>query len=196
MTGRRRLRRMAGPGVLPVIAGLFIASALLRLGEGIGGALARDDAAPAVLQVAAPADPQAPPRETAQVLAALAEREARLREREEALAARLQALAAAEARLQDQIAALEAAETALADTVAIADRAAERDLAHLTAVYEGMKPKEAAALFEEMDAGFAAGFLGRMQPDAAAAIMAGLAPRTAYALSVILAGRNAGAPRE
>ena len=90
----------------------------------------------------------------------------------------------------------EAAEAKLASTLALADNAAENDLARMTSVYENMKPKEAAALFEEMSPDFAAGFLGRMRPDAAAAIMAGLSAPTAYTVSVVLAGRNASAPTE
>ena len=80
--------------------------------------------------------------------------------------------------------------------MAYADTAAEGDLARLTAVYENMKPKDAAALFEEMDPDFAAGFLGRMRADSAAGIMAGLSPPVAYSVSVLLAGRNANVPKK
>jgi flagellar motility protein MotE (MotC chaperone) len=92
--------------------------------------------------------------------------------------------------------ALKEAETSLTATMALASSAAEDDLTQLTAVYENMKPKEAAQVFAAMDPKFAAGFLGRMRTDAAAAIMAGLEPDTAYAISVLLAGRNAAAPTE
>ncbi|MEZ5673973.1 MAG: hypothetical protein R3D81_01625 [Thalassovita sp.] len=80
--------------------------------------------------------------------------------------------------------------------MAVADQAAERDIGTLVAVYENMKPKDAAPLFEEMDPNFAAGFLSRMKPEAAAGIMAGLSPNVAYTISVVLAGRNAEAPKE
>jgi flagellar motility protein MotE (MotC chaperone) len=66
----------------------------------------------------------------------------------------------------------------------------------LTAVYETMKPKDAAALFEAMQPEFAAGFLGRMRPEAAGAILAGMSPEAAYAASLLLAGRNAAVPRD
>ena len=91
--------------------------------------------------------------------------------------------------------ALEQIESDLRKTLALADGAAENDLARLTSVYENMKPKDAAALFETMEPDFAAGFLGRMRPDAAASVMTGLSPGAAYSISVILAGRNANAPK-
>ena len=92
--------------------------------------------------------------------------------------------------------ALTDAEEKLAATLAQTDHAADKDVARLVAVYERMKPKDAAPLFEEMAPEFAAGFLARMRPEAAAAVMAGLAPPRAYAISVLLAGRNAKAPKE
>ena len=92
--------------------------------------------------------------------------------------------------------ALVEAEQKLAGTMALAESAAEDDLGKLTAVYESMKPKDAAALFSEMQPEFAAGFLGRMRPDAAAQVMTGLSPDVAYSISVVMAGRNASAPTE
>ena len=80
--------------------------------------------------------------------------------------------------------------------LALADGAAEKDIQKLTAVYQAMKPKDAAALFETMSPEFAAGFLGRMPPEAAAAILSGMSSEAAYGVSVIVAGRNAAAPKD
>ena len=91
---------------------------------------------------------------------------------------------------------LKTAEEELRAVLALADGAAEGDLARLTAVYESMKPKDAIPLFEKMAPEFAAGFLGRMRPDAAGAILSGLPPDSAYSISAILAGRNATAPQD
>ena len=102
----------------------------------------------------------------------------------------------AEAEITDRLAQLQAAQTSLADTISVADSAAEEDLGQLTAVYENMKPQDAAALFETMEPDFSSGFMGRMRPEIAAAIMAQLQPETAYAISAILAGRNANVPTE
>jgi flagellar motility protein MotE (MotC chaperone) len=175
-----------------VLAAFLVASGVIRLGTGMGEALTRAPEASADrLPVA-----EAPPPDVAPLLAALSAREARLAEAEAAMAGRLRALSLAEEEFERQRAALEAAESALSQTLALADQAAERDVARLTAVYEAMKPQQAAALFEEMDPTFAAGFLGRMRADAAAAVMAGLTPGAAYTISVILAGRHVGVPTE
>ena len=112
-------------------------------------------------------------------------------QREREAETRLAAAELAEERARATLVELQAAERALRATIALADGAAEGDLARLTAVYENMKPQQAAPLFQQMTPGFAAGFLGRMRPDAAAAILSGLEPEAAYAISVILAGRNA-----
>jgi flagellar motility protein MotE (MotC chaperone) len=183
-------RRRAAPAVLAVVAGLFLASALVRIVDGVGVALAREPGA-AAAPAAAPA-----PAESNAMIAALNARAERLDEREIALADRMQALTIAEARVAERLAELRDAEASLTATLALADQAAERDLQQLTGVYQSMKPKDAAALFEAMDPEFAAGFVARMETEAAANLLAGLSPGAAYAISVILAGRNVGDPRE
>ncbi|TCO73374.1 MotE family protein [Rhodovulum euryhalinum] len=185
--------------VLPVIAGLFLASGLIRFGGGTAQALTeeiRHLAAQSDATQEIPAEPCPPPPDIAAVLSALQTREAEIELREVALDEREATLDIAREEIARQMAALEAAEAALESTITIADEAAESDIARLTAVYENMKAEEAAALFAEMDPDFAAGFLGRMRADAAAAVMAGLDPTVAYSISVILAGRNARAPKE
>jgi flagellar motility protein MotE (MotC chaperone) len=189
--GTKRRRNRRSRGALAFLATLLLISGSIRLGTGMGEALTAE-----VAPVAGPATGTSATVAIEPLLAELRAREARLAKREAAFEERLQALAVTEARVQAQLAELIAAEERLADTLALADRAAERDLDRLTAVYQNMKPKEAAALFEEMDAQFAAGFLGRMHPEPAAAIMAGLTPHTAYSISVLLAGRHVKVPTE
>lgn len=185
--------RPRGPlrGVLFLLAGLMLASSAIRIALGAGSA----QAVPAPEIPAPAAQPASCPAPPAVLLEALRQRDERLLTREAAFETRLAALALAEEILAGRIAELEAAEAALAATIAQADGAAEGDVARLTAVYEAMKPKEAATLFEAMAPEFAAGFLGRMRPDAAAAVMSGMTPGAAYTVSVLLAGRNALAPR-
>lgn len=180
--------------VLSVLAGLLIASAILRGVSGVDAFLAQAETGSGP-EVAEDKMSMAPD-EIDEVLAGFREREERIVRREAQIEDRLQALRVAEAEIDAKIIALEAAEQSLRDTLALAASAAETDLDQLTAVYQNMKPKEAAALFEEMAPEFAAGFLARMRPDAAAAIFAGLQPSTAYTISVILAGRNADVPTE
>lgn len=132
----------------------------------------------------------------AKVLEEIRKRDLLLRAEEAKLRDREASIAAAEIEIRDNLGALRKAEDELRATIALAATSAEDDLARLTAVYENMKPKEAAALFGEMTPEFAAGFLGRMRPDSAAAILAGLDSNTAYSISVVLAGRNANVPTD
>lgn len=188
-----RLKRfLAGRSTLAVLALVLAAAGALRLGHGIGTAMALE----AADDSSSRQEPLQCPEPPAALVQALRERDATVTVREAALQDRLAALALADAALTERLTELEVAEKSLRDTLAIADGAAEKDLQRLTAMYEAMKPDEAAALFETMAQEFAAGFLGRMRPDAAAAILAGLKPETAYSVSVLIAGRNALAPRE
>lgn len=189
----------SGRGALTIMALILIGSALLRL-SGTGAAIALE------LKEQLQAEPEEHAVENTEVkdltpdliklLAETKEREARLVEKEARLEARIQALALIESAVADDLRRLETAEAELRATMAQADKAAETDIGQLTAVYENMKPEQAAALFERMEPSFAAGFLGRMRSDSAAAILAGLEPDLAYSISVVLAGRNADVPRE
>lgn len=173
-----------------LIAVLLAASGALRIGFGVGTALAR---APEEDEIAVPMECPAPPVALAQ---ALSDREARLSEREGALEERLAALDLAEAAIATRLAELEQAEASLDRVVTLSDGAAEQDLTQLTAVYEAMKPADTARLLSAMPVEFAAGFLGRMRPETAAAALAGMEPDTAFAITALIAGRNALAPTE
>lgn len=187
------MSRRLGQGALFVVAMLFASSGALRLGSGVGSALAKAEAEPAVI-------PEEPTTASCEMPAALSEalslREDRVAAKEAALKDRLAALDLAEAAITRRMEELRAIEEELKATLALADGAAEEDIQQLTAVYQAMKPKDAAALFETMSPEFAAGFLGRMPPEAAAAILSGMSAEAAYGVSVIVAGRNAGAPKD
>ena len=189
MTGRRR----AGQGALFIVAMLFATSGALRLGTGVGAALARAEDEPEAS--VAGVDPLTCETPTA-LSEALNLRADRLAAQEAALQDRLAALSLANAAITERMAQLQAIEEELKATIALADGAAEEDIQKLTAVYQAMKPKDAAALFETMAPEFAAGFLGRMPAESAAAILSGMSAEAAYGVSVIVAGRNARAPRE
>ncbi len=181
-----------GRGTLAILAIILGASGALRLGDGMGAAMALQ-----TNNVEGQSDqPLQCPDPPVALVAAMKERDTTLIAREAAINDRMAALALAEEAIQSRLGELRSAETKLRETLSIADGAAENDLARLTAVYEAMKPTEAAALFETMAPEFAAGFLGRMRPDAAAAILTGMKPDFAYAISVLIAGRNALAPKE
>jgi len=176
-----------------VLAGLMILSGLVRLTGGVGLALA-EESAPLIVDERSAAAAGIAGQSTSDLLAAFQDRDARLAAREAALEDRAQALNVAEAEIREQLAALAEAEASLSALLALSESAAEDDLVRLTAVYENMKPADAAAIFAAMDTAFGAGFLGRMRPEAAAAILGNLDPAVAYEISVILAGRNSAAP--
>lgn len=185
---RARLRRRG----LSALFVLLAISGLLRAGLTAGHAL---DAARAEAEPAGTVASEGGDGALRAMFEDLKLRETKLRRREDSIAAREQAVALAGQEVERRIAALQKAEEKLAATIEQADKAAETDVARLVAVYERMKPKDAAALFAEMEPDFAAGFLTRMRPEAAAAVMAGLDPKVAYAISVHFAGRNAAAPK-
>lgn len=194
---RPRTRRGRSGRVLVIIAGLMMASGVVRLADGTGMAIARELGS--LVTAASASPPRAEENDTTgleALLAAVRAREARVAEAEARLAERSRALEVAGAEVERRLAALEEAERDLSDLLTLADTAADEDVARLTAMYEAMKPVNAAALFDQMDPAFAAGFLGRMRADAAAQILANLPPDKAYALSVVLAGRNAAAKAE
>lgn len=206
MTKKNRKTRRNGRGTVLIISAMLLTSAILRLGSGAGEVLAEASEQfkePNAEMIKDASTSTNTPEVTAQLdrpqiaglLAALQEREERVKRLENQIDVRSKALAVADAEITKRLGKLEEAEANLRRTLALADGAAEDDLARLTSVYENMKPKDAAALFSAMEPDFAAGFLGRMRPDAAAAIMTGLAPDVAYSISVILAGRNAMAPK-
>lgn len=184
------MKRWRGRGALATLALLCAASGALRLGFGAGEALALVPAEGASEPAGFCAEPPAA------VAQALTEREARLADREAALADRMAALALAEKAVQTRMTEMAEARESLMQVVSVADGAAEKDLSRLTAVYEAMKPADAARLFSAMAPDFAAGFLGRMRPETAAAVMAALDPKAAYGISALIAGRNANAPTE
>jgi flagellar motility protein MotE (MotC chaperone) len=186
-------RRRLGQGALFVVAMLFASSGALRLGSGIGAALAKSEAEAEVPSTAAaPATCEMP----SALSEALTLREERIAVQEASLKDRLAALALADAAIAKRMEELKAVEDELKATLAVADGAAEEDIQQLTAVYQAMKPKDAAALFETMSPEFAAGFLGRMPPESAAAILSGMSSEAAYGISVIVAGRNANVPKD
>jgi flagellar motility protein MotE (MotC chaperone) len=191
MPRTKKARTRPAKGVLSIIAGMLIASGLIRIGNEAEQAFATEqDVSVAESATCDPNSDNTALREAIQV------REDRVAAREAQLEDRLQAMRVAEAEITERLTQMQDAQASLAETISVADGAAEEDLGQLTAVYENMKPQDAAALFETMEPDFSAGFVGRMRPEVAAAIMAQLAPETAYAISAILAGRNANAPTQ
>ena len=133
---------------------------------------------------------------TKELMELLQTRDAAISERENEQNERQDILDQAAAEIQANLIKLEEAEAQLSKTIEQVSGASSGDIEQLTAVYQSMKPKDAAQLFEQMTPKFAAGFLAGMPPAAAAGILSGLSTDKAYAVSVVLAGRNATAPKE
>ncbi|KEJ90543.1 MotE family protein [Sulfitobacter donghicola] len=210
----KKMMPTAGRGSVMIISALLLGSASIRVLSTASSAFAKEGqlptaalASPAAETTEKEVETEKPnelnpgsktesPSDVSALLKALQEREALVLKRERQLELRKKALAVADIEIEKRLKALSETEQNLRATLSLADEASEKDLLKLTAVYESMKPKDAAILFEEMEANFAAGFVGRMRPDAAAQLMAGLSPKAAYSISVILAGRNAEVPKD
>lgn len=192
---------MAIPRKVPAIGGVslivlcFFGSAGLRLSES-GRALAEGIGAMASGAGEPETAEPAPAPDADRLLAAIQEREAQLEREAADLAARAQSVSVAEAKLTEQLAAFEKAQAGLEETLAMADRAAEKDIERMTTVYENMKPADAARIFDRMDVNFAAGLLARMRPEAAAQVLTAMDADNAYAVTVTIASRNTGVPTE
>ena len=188
---KRPTRRKIQNGALMVVIGCFITSAMIRMGVS-GPAIAEQMAASqnnVVPETHADTD-ITDMAELDLMLDTIREREASLNSEDERISARLEILNSVEVEFERKRQELEDAEKKLAATLAQTDDAVLRDIAQLTAVYENMKPKNAAVIFDEMDPNFSAGFLIRMNPQAAADILSSMETNTAYEVSVIMANRN------
>jgi len=177
-------------GALTLLAAMFLTASAIKAVE---AGQAHDLALPAEEDAAPEADACAP-AVAGDMLEDIDRRARQLAAREEAVARREVEADAIASQAETRLAELRAAEQKLAATIAIADTAAEDDLSRITAIYENMKPEQAAGIFEAMEVEFAAGFLSRMNPAAAAAVLANLPAEFAYAITVVVAGRNARTP--
>ncbi len=195
-SGRRKprtsRRRKVQNGALLVVTACFLSSATIRLGLS-GPAIAEEINAARVGQSedqTAIAAENVSFEELDAMLEAIRERQATLDAEEARVDERLAVLESAQAEFERKRQELLDAEQRLAATLSQTDGAVLRDIAQLTAMYESMKPKNAAQIFNEMDPNFSAGFLIRMNPQAAADILAAMETDVAYEVSVLMANRN------
>ncbi|RYH01558.1 hypothetical protein EU805_12915 [Salipiger sp. IMCC34102] len=184
-------RRSARGGTLHAIAGLLVLSGIVRIALA-GEAIAENLPAPEPEQAA----PVVAGDQPEDLILAFQRREARLQARETRLEERMRALTLAEREASERLEQLTEAEETLRAMLEQVDIAAETDVERLVAVYENMKPAEAAELFAQMPPTFAAGFMALLTPQTAGQIMALVPPDQAYSISVVLAGRNADLPDE
>ena len=122
--------------------------------------------------------------------AAVSDRIVALDEREARMASRASELKAYEQQIEVRLAELEKANGILKANIETHQSARNSDIAKLAAIYEGMKPAQAADIINEMNPEFAAGLLASMNSEQAAAIVASIDSKRAYMISVMLANRT------
>jgi flagellar motility protein MotE (MotC chaperone) len=122
-----------------------------------------------------------------QILERLAARRAELDARETELAMRLDLVAAAEAKLEERTQALLALEARVNALVEEQKAVEEGDFAGLIAMYEVMKPSEAAIIFDELDMNVLLRVARGINPRKMSPILAKMEPERAQDLTVALA---------
>lgn len=106
------------------------------------------------------------------------------------LAHRKDELAAAESRVRERLVQLREARKALAEGKDAQRAGTDRTIARLVAVYNAMKPADAAHVLAALPPDFAADILSRVEPDAGARIMAAVDPGQAAILTAHMGARR------
>lgn len=138
----------------------------------------------------APATPAAPTPEAAAeraVLEQLRARRAEIEAREQAAIQREVIVAAAERRLSQRIEELSALQARLEAMERERSQREETGLRGLVRLYEGMRPRDAAAIFDELEMPVLLPIVDRMREARAAPVMAAMRPERARALTAELA---------
>lgn len=100
-------------------------------------------------------------------------------------------IATARATLTTELRRLKDAGPSISKSRTSTQRAMDADVARLVAVYEAMKPKEAAAVLSSLPANFSAEILMRVNPETGARIIAAIAPDKAAILTTYMGARSA-----
>lgn len=99
-------------------------------------------------------------------------------------------LAVAEATLRTRLGELKAQKSGIRSRSDQSTEAVRQDIDRLVAVYDQMKPAEAAAVLTNLPPDFAAEILMRVQPEAGARIIASVEPRQAALLTAQMGARS------
>ena len=121
----------------------------------------------------------------------LRDRALRIERYMEALETRKAEIAAAEATLRARAGELRQQTSGLQSRRNGASQAVREDIDRLIAVYDQMKPAEAAAVLTNLPPDFAAEILMRVQPETGARIIAAVEPRQAALLTAQMGARSA-----
>ncbi len=154
--------------------------------------------APTKLEVGGDAQPMAPgrinsPAERA-LLGRLQDRRETLDNRNKELDMRESLIKAAEKRLEAKVGEMKDIETRIKTATDARDKEEKERLKGLVAMYENMKPKDAARIFDRLDLKVLVDLSTAMKPITMSAVLAQMTPETAERLTVELATR-ANAPK-
>lgn len=100
-------------------------------------------------------------------------------------------IAAARTALTAELRRLKSNSTGSIESRTSRQRAVDDDITRLVAVYEAMKPKEAAAVLAALPPDFSAELLMRVNPETGARIIAAIEPDTAAVLTTYMGARSA-----
>jgi len=134
------------------------------------------------------------PKAEIDVLRQLAKRRDELDARAKALDDREALLKATEQKIAEQVQQMKQMKAEYEQIKTARDDAAEANLHRLVAVYESMKPKEAARIFETMEAAVLLDVVTRMGERRLAPILAQMSPAQAQALTIAMANRRTVVP--
>jgi flagellar motility protein MotE (MotC chaperone) len=133
-------------------------------------------------------EPVAPRGERA-ILERLSDRRQQLDARDEELAMRENLLKAAERRVEAKVAELKALEAKVKSALDQRDETEAKRFKGIVAMYESMKPKDAARIFDRLDMKILVDVSTQMKPAIMSAILAQMTPEAAERLTVELAQR-------
>jgi flagellar motility protein MotE (MotC chaperone) len=133
-------------------------------------------------------EPVAPRGERA-ILERLSDRRQQLDARDEELAMRENLLKAAEKRVEAKVAELKALEAKVKTALNQRDETEAKRFKGIVAMYENMKPKDAARIFDRLDMKILVDVSTQMKPATMSAILAQMSPEAAERLTVELAQR-------
>jgi flagellar motility protein MotE (MotC chaperone) len=137
-----------------------------------------------------PFDPLTLTRPELEVLQQLAKRRDELATRERELKDREQLLQATEQRLAAQVKQLQQLKAELEGMNEQQKSGADANVRRLVAIYEAMKPDEAARIFDTMDASVLLEVAGRMAERRLAPVLAQMSPARAQALTIAMANQS------
>ena len=135
-------------------------------------------------------DPSVSSRSELAILERLSERREELEEQAKSIEMREALLSAAEKRLEQRVSELKALEESIKLATRQRKQEQQEDLGKLVAMYQSMKPKQAAKIFEVLEADVLLDIVRVMNPRKVAAIMGSMRADAAGALSLAIAKGN------